>query len=268
MLYLVGRNKFIQQILISVYKLDYEPFGKPLAMVGNTNRLSFIDKEKDKESILGDFGVRKYDDGLGRFMQVDRMWEKYISLSPYQYSFNNPVNSLDNNGKWVKEISKESHVDKNMVARNKDGYLANAINYKFYDEFKIKAPNVADYIKNNSLFVMQKSLPENVYGQAPIAGITMDFDLSKTDAIKNLAGTVLHEALHSMGYGEFEAYGAMVAAGYMSKEHLIEMMDDLSTGIQVDVFNGKKDLMDKWMKEEIKTEEVVNQMISAGAKVK
>ncbi|MBM2814858.1 MAG: hypothetical protein HW421_1620 [Ignavibacteria bacterium] len=49
-------------IIASQY--DYEPFGKPLAVQGNTSRLSFIDKEKDKESILGDFGVRKYDDGL------------------------------------------------------------------------------------------------------------------------------------------------------------------------------------------------------------
>ena len=37
---------------------DYEPFGKVLAQIGNDSRKSFIDKEKDYESGLGNFGVR------------------------------------------------------------------------------------------------------------------------------------------------------------------------------------------------------------------
>ncbi len=33
--------------------------------------LSFISKEKDIESSLGDFGVRKYDEEMGRFTSID-----------------------------------------------------------------------------------------------------------------------------------------------------------------------------------------------------
>ena len=41
----------------------YEPFGKQITLFESSSkdRLSFIGKEKDIESNLGDFGVRKYD---------------------------------------------------------------------------------------------------------------------------------------------------------------------------------------------------------------
>ena len=75
---------------------DYEPFGKILAQIGNDSRKSFIDKEKDVESGLGNFGVRQYDGN--RFTSVDALWEKFRGWSPYQYSYNNPLRFRDGNG--------------------------------------------------------------------------------------------------------------------------------------------------------------------------
>jgi hypothetical protein len=43
--------------LLSQY--DYKPFGAILSQTGNDERQTFIGKEKDNESSLGDFGVRK-----------------------------------------------------------------------------------------------------------------------------------------------------------------------------------------------------------------
>jgi hypothetical protein len=40
-------------------------------------RLSFIDKDKDKESNLGDFGVRKYDDVIGGFTSKDPFFDQF-----------------------------------------------------------------------------------------------------------------------------------------------------------------------------------------------
>ncbi|MCE2502641.1 MAG: hypothetical protein J4G05_01050, partial [Chlorobi bacterium] len=77
---------------------DYEPYGKAIA--GVPPRKGFIDKEKDQESGLGDFGVRKYDDGIGRFTSIDPLWEKFPAWSPYVYSRNNPVLRVDPTGKW------------------------------------------------------------------------------------------------------------------------------------------------------------------------
>ena len=44
----------------------YSDFGK--ASTNSGDCLSFIGKENDIESGLGDFGVRKYDDAAGRFL--------------------------------------------------------------------------------------------------------------------------------------------------------------------------------------------------------
>ena len=63
-----------------------------------SDRQMWISKETDKESDLGDHGWRKYDNELGRFLSPDPLWEKYASLSPYQYSYNNPVDMIDENG--------------------------------------------------------------------------------------------------------------------------------------------------------------------------
>jgi RHS repeat-associated protein len=70
---------------------DYDPFGNLLTFEGASNRLSWIGKERDKESSLGDHGVRKYDPEIGRFTMVDRLFEKYPGWTPYQYSLNNSV---------------------------------------------------------------------------------------------------------------------------------------------------------------------------------
>ena len=39
---------------------DYKPFGAVLSKIGDDERESFINKEKDNESFLGDFCVRQF----------------------------------------------------------------------------------------------------------------------------------------------------------------------------------------------------------------
>ncbi len=83
---------------------NYEPFGTVLNSGGgqqNSDRLSYIGKEKDAESDLGDFGVRKYESETGRFLSTDPLWEKYRKLTPYHYCGNNPINAVDPNGNVI-----------------------------------------------------------------------------------------------------------------------------------------------------------------------
>jgi len=77
---------------------EYEPFGNEFFDTKKDNRLSWIGKERDKESLLGDFGARKYDFLSGRFTSIDPLWEEYYEWSPYQYSGNNPIRFYDDNG--------------------------------------------------------------------------------------------------------------------------------------------------------------------------
>jgi len=84
---------------VMLSQTDYAPFGNELWQGGNaTERRSWIGKEQDNESELGDFGVRKYDDDIGRFLSVDALWEVGISWTPYHYSYNNPIGLKDETG--------------------------------------------------------------------------------------------------------------------------------------------------------------------------
>ena len=84
---------------------DYYPFG--LAMPGRSSNSSnpnddykFTGYELDNEARLTMYhaGARGYDPILGRFMQIDRFYHKYPSLSTYQYAANNPLYFTDING--------------------------------------------------------------------------------------------------------------------------------------------------------------------------
>ena len=41
----------------------------------------WIGKERDYESSLSDFGIRKYDEEIGRFTRIDPLFEKYYGWS-------------------------------------------------------------------------------------------------------------------------------------------------------------------------------------------
>ncbi len=101
---------------------DYEPYGK--AVAGVPPRKGFIDKEKDKESGLGDFGVRKYDDEIGRFTSPDPLWEEFRAWSPYSYSFNNPLLFVDPDGE-----APVFSFDGRYIGTTEDGYTGDIIIY-------------------------------------------------------------------------------------------------------------------------------------------
>ena len=85
---------------------DYYAFG---GLMSTSSRQSvqpykYNGKELDRKGGLDwyDYGARMYDAALGRFMKTDRFSEKYVSLSPYQYGANNPVNNIDVNGDSIR----------------------------------------------------------------------------------------------------------------------------------------------------------------------
>jgi len=83
------------------WQQDYDPYGSVLAGAAET-RKGYIDKERDRESGTHNHGVRQYDPGEGgRFLSVDRYWEKYRNQSPYAYSNNNPLNYSDPSGDTI-----------------------------------------------------------------------------------------------------------------------------------------------------------------------
>jgi len=76
------------------------------------NKIKFISKELQKDEFTNaagnksgleyyDFGARMQDPQIGRWNGIDQLSEKYYSLSPYSYAANDPVSSLDVDGKYI-----------------------------------------------------------------------------------------------------------------------------------------------------------------------
>ncbi|MEO9023279.1 MAG: RHS repeat-associated core domain-containing protein [Ginsengibacter sp.] len=85
---------------------DYYPFGMVMPSrkysVANTNyRYGFNGKELDREvsgTTTYDYGFRIYSPGLGRFLSVDPLIQKYPELTPYQFASNTPIQAVDLDG--------------------------------------------------------------------------------------------------------------------------------------------------------------------------
>jgi RHS repeat-associated protein len=83
---------------------DYDPWGLPLwggLSGGNsTNRMGFLNREFVAETGYQDLQNRLYDASIGRFTTVDPLSNEQDqeSLSPFHYSYNNPIRFSDPNG--------------------------------------------------------------------------------------------------------------------------------------------------------------------------
>ena len=88
---------------------DYYPFGKEWAqpdMPTSDNRYTFSGKEKQhlrfQEIDYADFEARFYDSDGVHFLQQDPKIEKYLSITPYNYCFGNPIVFADHDGRDAK----------------------------------------------------------------------------------------------------------------------------------------------------------------------
>ena len=82
---------------------DYYPFGSVLreslnGITQEANKFKFIGKERDLESGYDYVEARYYDPALGRFVQVDPLFEQFQAHNPYHYSYNNPIRFNDLTG--------------------------------------------------------------------------------------------------------------------------------------------------------------------------
>ncbi|CAF3303848.1 unnamed protein product [Rotaria socialis] len=93
---------------------DYYAFGAPIAertYNAGQYRYGFNGKEKlDELSGAGnrlDFGARVYDSRVGRFLSVDKMFNKAPDWTPYRFSADNPILYIDREGNFEIPIHKE-----------------------------------------------------------------------------------------------------------------------------------------------------------------
>uniref|UniRef100_UPI00192C4C46 RHS repeat-associated core domain-containing protein n=1 Tax=Flavobacterium sp. UGB4466 TaxID=2730889 RepID=UPI00192C4C46 len=94
------------QVLTIIDENNYYPFGLKHKgyndYVATSNKYKYNGKELQDELGLNmyDYGARNYDPAIGRWMNVDLMAEKAVSITPYRYAFNNPLTFVDPNGNY------------------------------------------------------------------------------------------------------------------------------------------------------------------------
>jgi RHS repeat-associated protein len=80
---------------------DYYAFGSTMvgrSYTSTSYRYSYNGKEKDSETELQDYGMRIYNERLGRFLSVDLLSMEYPHLTPYQFASNTPIQAIDLDG--------------------------------------------------------------------------------------------------------------------------------------------------------------------------
>ncbi len=96
---------------------DYYPFGYEISRgssVSPKNEYLYNKKELQEEFGEYDYGARFYDPVVARWNTIDPMAPKIGSISPYSFSFNNPLRFIDIDGMLPEEIlTKHSRYDFN-----------------------------------------------------------------------------------------------------------------------------------------------------------
>ena len=112
--------------------------------VNGSYRYGFNGKENDDEAKgfgnQQDYGMRIYDNRLGRFLSVDPYYAKYPWYTPFQFSGNNPIRFVDIDGLEEANISKK------------------------YLPFALDMANVPVTFKSNSGRIVQTSYNLHGYG--------------------------------------------------------------------------------------------------------
>ena len=65
---------------------------------GDSSKYKFTGKERDEENIYDYFGARYYDARVAKWGSVEPKLFKYVDRSPYSYSMDNSLNSIDKDG--------------------------------------------------------------------------------------------------------------------------------------------------------------------------
>ncbi len=99
----LSSSSYITDVNGEVYQhLEYFAFGETFVEEhSNSNRTPYLfnSKELDQETNLYYYGARYYDPKTSRWLSVDPLADSEPSWTPYRFSYNNPINYVDPDGR-------------------------------------------------------------------------------------------------------------------------------------------------------------------------
>jgi len=176
---------------------DYYPFGLTFNSYNRENatynQYKFSSKEIQDELSLDwyDFGNRMYNSQIGRWNRIDDFSDKYHTVSPYNYTLNNPLKYVDPAGDSVIRVN----------INDRSGYIHGAttvyIDHTIFDDFVgilNAAVTTGTHIKINSSFRTNKKQAELKKSKDAItpaspgnsphnAGLGIDFSLYENNDV-------------------------------------------------------------------------------------
>jgi RHS repeat-associated protein len=170
---------------IVVQENHFSPFGLALKGIEKQgqpdHKFKYNGKEFQEELGLNwnDYGARNYDPQLGRWHSIDPSAERYEAITPYGYTFNNPLRFIDLKGKDPGDIvviysgANMSREKQTETMNNLSGNVGKAIHGGTV--IQVKSHYFVDDAKNNDITYEQyttimENLKDNPQGKVVIYG--------------------------------------------------------------------------------------------------
>lgn len=169
--------------------------------------------------VLYDYSARYYESAVGRFTSIDPHAEKYYSISPYAYCYNNPLKYIDPNGNdgilgilrtlynIAKDIKNEA-IEARVTVGLQAGGTAKIVSSNVGAEANLISTDVAGY-SNGELFYPGKigevkKADKEFVKQGIGAGIgVFSFNMSDIEIERRSENGMVNEEKISVGIGPF-----------------------------------------------------------------
>lgn len=183
---------------------DYFPFGEIMRSYNNASvndKYKFTEKERDTETNYDYFGARYYDSEIGRWLnacptkfrsaerrRVDPLGEIQQGLTPYHYSYNNPLKFTDPTG-MIPQFDSADELYNYLTGDSGGGDKIKGVNKEVNDDDPPQNGDEDGKRKNNSKISDEKNIQMSEFSKGIIKNdFTIDARLGQAVEIsfKNL----------------------------------------------------------------------------------